>query len=581
MEARNRPLPEWFNRIRTGQVLLPRFQRFQAWGQSEVSGLLEAVIQGLPVGATLVLDVGDREQFVSRPMVGAPAPTEKVSEQLLDGQQRLTALWRSFNDDYEDRTYFVYFEEDEDHDGAVMPLVFGQARWVRKDKRFPLWADDAADIARRGYIPLKLLRPGDLGREIEAWCETASKDGTSDAFRLVSSIHKLREQVTSYNVPFLSLPVTTPKDVALDVFIKMNTTSVRLTPFDIVVAEVEEETGYSLHDLVATLRVSVPQLEGYANASDLVLSTAALREDRGPTQASYQRLDLSRLVSEWDVLTSGVGWLIDLLESESVFDAARLPTVAVLPVLAALHEVTPKVLDAGGNALNLVRKYLWRAFFTRRYENAAATRALQDFRGLKAVLAGEKDEDTVPIFDENLYPLPTVDELKLAGWPKGRDVLARAILAVSIRAGALDLADGSPATRAALPGREYHHLFPDHLLTGDGHLPSRDSYRALNCALITWNTNRNISAKDPLTYLTERVTRSKLGVGEIRSRLASHLVPFEPLRVGGYVVQSPDWMAAAAAIQKDYDDFLTARGELLLTPIRVLCEGRRWPDIAG
>jgi len=31
MEARNRPLPEWFNRLKTGQLRLPRFQRFEAW----------------------------------------------------------------------------------------------------------------------------------------------------------------------------------------------------------------------------------------------------------------------------------------------------------------------------------------------------------------------------------------------------------------------------------------------------------------------------------------------------------------------------------------------------------------------
>ena len=38
-------------------------------------------------------------------MVDAPDSGEKVNEQLLDGQQRLTALWRSLRDKYEDRTY--------------------------------------------------------------------------------------------------------------------------------------------------------------------------------------------------------------------------------------------------------------------------------------------------------------------------------------------------------------------------------------------------------------------------------------------------------------------------------------------
>ena len=30
------------------------------------------------------------------------------------------------------------------------------------------------------------------------------------------------------------------------------------------------------------------------------------------------------------------------------------------------------------------------------------------------------------------------------------------------------------------------------------------AYRAVNCALITWRTNRTISNKDPIAYLKER-----------------------------------------------------------------------------
>jgi len=471
MEARNRQLPEWFNRIRTGQILLPRFQRFEAWGHNEVSDLLEAVLRGLPAGATLILEVGDKQMFVSRPMVGVPPPSERVTEQLLDGQQRVTALWRSFHDDYEDRTYFVYFEADEEHDNTETPRVFGQARWWRDGKRFPLWADVPEEVVNRGYLPLRLLRPGDIAEEMTEWCDVAGEGDLARSRELERKLRDLRERVTTYNIPFLSLPTTTPKDVALDVFIKMNTTSVRLTPFDIVVAQVEEVAGQSLHELVAELRACVPEAEAYAPAPDLILSTAALREDRPPTQASYQRLDLQRLVEEWDSLTEGLAWVVEVLEAERIFDGDRLPTTAVLPVLGALHDALPAALDARGNAATLVRKYVWRSFFTRRYENAAATRAHQDFRGLRAALRDGGADAEAPIFDESQYPLPTTDELTLAGWPKGRDILARAILAVAVKAGAQDLADGSQATRDNLARREYHHLFPDHLLTADGGLP--------------------------------------------------------------------------------------------------------------
>ena len=577
MEARNRPLPEWFNRIRTGQLRLPRFQRFQAWGHSEVSDLLEAVLRGLPAGATLILEVGDKEAFISRTMMGAPPPSERVTEQLLDGQQRLTALWRSLQDGYEDRTYFVYWGADEEPDGNT-PCVFGQARWWRDSKRFPVWADSPEEVAERGYLPLRLLRPGDIAGEMNEWCNAAAKGDLVKGYELNGKLRDLRERVMPYNIPFLSLPTTTPKDVALNVFIKMNTTSVRLTPFDIVVAQVEEETGQSLHDLASGLKARVPEAEAYAPAPDLILSTAALREDRPPTQASYLRLDLQRLVQQWDSLTAGLSWVVEILEGESIFDEDRLPTTAVLPVLGALHDFVPEALDARGNALSLVRKYLWRSFLTRRYDNAAATRALQDFRGLRDALRDGTADAGAPIFDESQYPLPSVDELRHAGWPKARDILGRGILAVSIKAGAHDLADDSRAARGNLARREYHHLFPHHLLTSVGGLSPRDSERALNCALVTWNTNRNIAAKEPLNYLRERAERSTLGEDEIRARLTSHLIPYEALAAGGYD-EMRDQAAAQTRVREDYERFLTARAELLLNPIRVLCEGRRWPEM--
>src|SRR5262245_35544763 len=68
VEARNRTVKDWFDRIRTRQISLPRFQRQEAWGHLEVAGLLTTVLRGLPSGATLILEVGDELPFISRTM---------------------------------------------------------------------------------------------------------------------------------------------------------------------------------------------------------------------------------------------------------------------------------------------------------------------------------------------------------------------------------------------------------------------------------------------------------------------------------------------------------------------------------
>jgi hypothetical protein len=325
------------------------------------------------------------------------------------------------------------------------PTVVGQPRWRKNGLRYPRWVDSAPEQMARNLIPLKLVRPTSTGHEVNEWCLSATGRDFQRSMSLAQDVNELKQRVLTYNVPFLSLPATTPKDVALDVFIKLNTSSVKLTTFDIVVAQVEEAAGESLHDIVQKLRSRAPGADRYADPEDLILPIAALREDRSPSQASFQQLDFARLPGDWEIIAKGIAFVVEILEEEKVFDNARLPTVAVLPVIAALHSEMPLSGEEKGNARSLIRAYLWRAFLTDRYANAAATAALQDYRGLREALRTGADRATIRIFDETDYPLPSVEELVRIRWPKSKDIVARGILGASLISGALDLADGALA----------------------------------------------------------------------------------------------------------------------------------------
>lgn len=576
MQAHNRSLPDWFHMIRTGRLRLPRFQRFEAWGHGQVASLLETLLRGLPSGALLVLQVGEREQFVSRKLVGAPDPVERCSEHLLDGQQRLTALWRAFNNDYEDRTYLVYHASENDEEETDQLCVHGIARYQKGATRYPLWVDDPSEVRARGYFPLHLIRPDCELVEVRKWCRSACPDDVHAKDSLEDQIVSLQKHSVSYNIPYLWLDNGKSADVALDVFIKMNTSTVSLSDFDVIVAQFEARTGESLHQLVDNLRGAIPELESYDSPEDVVLNVAALRSDRAPTRANYFKIDLDWMSDEWEGLVAGVRWAVNCLRDECVWDGQRLPTVAVLPVLAALHQVVPERLDGAGNARTLARSYIWHAFLTRRYENTAATRSLQDIRGLKRILNDGANIGTAPIFNKADYPLPEVDELLRAGWPKKRDILARGLLCITVKNGAFDIADAERATAEHVKQREYHHLFPDSLLTAEGGLDSSESFRALNCAVITWNTNRTVGAKEPVSYLRERAERSTLGEDAIRDRLSSHLVPYDQLAVGGFAdVQDSD--ERARRIRETYQRFLHGRAELFREPMQALCQGFNWP----
>jgi len=481
-----------------------------------------------------------------------------MTELLLDGQQRLTAAWRVLTENYPDRTYFVDITDtDADEDDQRDFQVLSSGRWWRDGTRYPVWCDDPRRVLQRGHIPARILRPDDAGEaQCMSWMREATGGDVDALLTLQAQVLGLRGRVAAFNLPYLALPVESSEAVVLNVFEKLNTRSVPLTAFDIIVARVEGETGESLHDLVASLDGQVPDLARYVPPAQLVLPAAALLQGRRPTQRQLVFLDFEQMVHDWPMIVRGAERLVQFLREEHIIDGPRLPSEVVLAPLTVLWANAPDNPDRLGAVRTLLRRYMWRAFATTRYEAAAATSSFQDYTALLPAVTGEvAAEPAAPIFE---HPLPTIDEVRVSGWPKRRDRLSRAILAVSFRAGALDVADGAAISDQNVSSREYHHLYPVAFLAEKG-IEEWEASVATNCALITWRTNRTISAKPPVDYLRERTEAAALGEHEVRQRLASHLIDYDDLARG------------------DYPAFLEHRAERVTAVLHQLCNGTPWP----
>ena len=589
MQASNRILNDWYSNVRLGEIKLPRFQRFEAWDRQRIASLMQTVIHNLPLGITLVLNVGDEEKFISRYLETAPETGGRVHEHLLDGQQRLTAMWRVLHNNYDDQTYYVYLQEFDDYDKDEERddlSIYFRKRYVGKKngKRMPLWCDKPEDCLKRGFIPTELLRPEDIQGDIDAWLDSAlpkPAEGTSmedaQAFfqkrqGVSDRIKDLRSTIANYNLPFLALPAKTDKSIALDVFINMNTNSKPLSQFDIIVAEVESVMGKSLHDLEASLNENKPKIARYGELSQLIVTTSALLQGYTPNQRGAWDMDKRKLVDNWDLLEKCLGQMADLLETEGIMDSDHLPTNAVLAPIAALYASIPDAGDKRGKDELLLKKYLWHAFFTSRYENSAATQAFADFNALNRVVNEvTKDkgdaftEDDVPIFAD--HSLATKEELLSADWPKKRSILGRAVFTVLCRLGALDFSTGQRLDPNNVGSRHYHHVYPDGLLKE----AEIESYLALNCAFIADKTNLSIGRKDPVEYLKDRYKWTSEAI--VEERLQSHLIPIPELANGGYEGLPDD--EKAAKLKTDFEAFISRRADLVIAALHRLCDGHQ------
>ena len=117
MEARNeKAIENWLLDIESGALCLPSFQRWQVWKPQNVCRLFKTLIldEETPVGIFLVLPTKQSKPlFPPRTIIDGSKPKpDSCNALLLDGQQRLSALWHALHDtDDEECRYYVEFND--------------------------------------------------------------------------------------------------------------------------------------------------------------------------------------------------------------------------------------------------------------------------------------------------------------------------------------------------------------------------------------------------------------------------------------------------------------------------------------
>ena len=85
--------------IRYGTLKIPQFQRDFVWPREKSAKLIDSILKGFPIGTFILWKTKEQLRFVKE--IGGqalpPTPQGDYSEQVLDGQQRLTSLYAACN----------------------------------------------------------------------------------------------------------------------------------------------------------------------------------------------------------------------------------------------------------------------------------------------------------------------------------------------------------------------------------------------------------------------------------------------------------------------------------------------------
>ena len=594
-----RTVEQWLARAERGRVLLPNFQRSIVWQPAKVAEYLRALLESRPTGSLLILQGEGSLPFQCRSLGeagilesgGAIGQSEREVELVLDGQQRLTALWGALSGQAPKR-YFIRVRDLSAGDAEVEQVVAKGHTW-----------SGPRNMLRQDLVPVDVFWPPtprtteegvaqSPALTIRTWCREAAGD---DWEALYDTVYTLRGSLMNAMLHSCKLAKDVGRDTAVDIFINVNRSVAKLKQVDIAVALAAADHGVDLRKHAEAYLSGSSEVGHYFSESpgkaipevaDWMLKVGCLkvRGDDGaeglpPRQSHYPSAvnalcggdeakgDKKSAEGRIRALAEDLDAALRLAARNGGATRRTLPSWPAVHVIAALQE-DARVLgdDLGDEAGRLLSAYLWRACVTTRYERQAQDRLLEDFQGLRRFLRawaawrrGEsgKPAPDAPIFNTGEHPLPKSEDVRAAGWIGGASRLGKAIAAVAMRGEPLDWWTGERLTAARVRELERdrkldrHYVFPPSQFQD---AVGNDIKLGLNGVLLA-KPPQGMKALDPAD-IPGYVAARHHGVDEfeVRNRINSHCVP--------WLAIPPEGAAAQFRYRKRY---LEGRADAIVT----------------
>lgn len=514
-EISEKTIYELIPMVDESRLALPQFQRPSVWGKANWVPFLHTILLGRPTGTLLLLEAADYQYLNPRELDTAPDfdPT-KNEWLLLDGQQRMTTLYRAI------RTSFGT--------GAYRQVVINVRGALERGE---LLEDDLqlvskqlpghAELARQGKVDFATLFDR---TKRSGWSYTfINEHFQKDAEQFESALSELTpglEGVGSYRFPVLQIKKDTPLDVVADIFEGMNRRGQPLNKFDLMVArlyqKVSETKYYDLREAWETALADAPNLIRLGVGKDdgmLPLQLIAKQVSRLPTDLRGRVKGLT----SGDALELPPGQVIgssnsprptlDLevavkaLDRAAEFLAKHCGVVApsLLPQQAMLLPLADQFLRAGEERLSPgdLKRWFFTASLTIDYYGSVNSYADRDCEHLTAWATDGDKPPNVQTFGRD-----TVEQLDLRmAFTREGNILGRAVMSLLVQGGALDWKKGQLQVKE-FDSIDFHHVVPEQKLrkwynTAEGRRP----IAALTPLFST--TNRSIGTKSANDVITD------------------------------------------------------------------------------
>ena len=557
--------------VNTGKIQLPEFQRSWTWDDNRIRGILASLSQGYPMGAIMRLQYGNESiRFKYRTIEGVKAPGVTPDYLVLDGQQRLTSMFRAtFSPDpvatktdkgkLIDRYYYLdinaCLDESADRLDAVLSVPKDRKVKTNFDRDIVLDLSTRELEYQHEMFPLNIIFDSNAR---EDWAD-GYKDFHGNTSACKNKYKQFRSEVldtiTGYKLPVITLDKTTPREAVCKVFENVNTGGVALTVFELVTASFAtyefdlRKDWEACRDIIWGKNEPLNTDVMYGVDETAFLTAVTLYTTyKAATATTCKKKDV--LALSFDDYQANKGILLEgyklarkFLFSQYVFRQRDLPYTTQLIPLAAICAVIGKSVFDQPRTRDILSQWFWCGIMGEMYGGANETRYANDIEDVVAAINGQPSQNrtinSAFFSSTRLLSLQT----RLSAAYKG-------IMALVYRESCRDFYKGTTMdiVKSMDEAPDIHHIFPEIYCIKKGY--RKEKWNSIvNKTPLLPESNRSIGGDAPSIYSAKIIKKANIDKSQLRMRVESHLVDFD------------------AFIADDFDTYFIARAKRLLAVI--------------
>lgn len=567
--------------LRVGSFGIPDFQRDFEWRPRDVAELVKSIFENYYIG-TLLLWKASREniEYLSCTPIYGSEETRKFQHIVLDGQQRLSALYYAFfapEKNFPTRRssyyYVIYLDKllENNYDEA-----FDYITSSRKSNE--LIENEELQFERK-IFPLKVF--GDKPHMWSRWLENyeeywGKKDGKSRAKEERKAIEEIFDStINEYHISFIELDQEIEVEKVCDIFQRINSTGLDLNIFDLMNALLrpkdirlkslwEKEIAGFQSKLPDTDKGKIYVLQTMSILQQIYCAPKFLyhlipnavklvRESSGKFKKIVLIDSKEQFLNLWHESINEMKGALKIITNHSdlgVIKTKFFPYPTMLPIFTAINiEKTKSIYTNKKDIEDKIRYWYWSSIFTKNYSSSVDTQMSKDFLEMQKWFL---DDNNIPVVVTEARK--SFANINLDKEDSQASAMYKAIFCILITEGALDFTSYEAPLYSDL---EDHHIVPKSW-------GNKNKVELINSILnrtpISDITNKKV-IRDilPNVYIKEMLKKAKKE-SDVYELLETHLIS----RNAVSILLRPKFG------ENDYKEFIKDRREMIVNKIKQL-----------